>query len=124
MSVKQILFLVLLILVIDISHAQIAESYDFKPVQELKRHVGLQDPFMKPDGKRVETKAVWEVQRQYIKAMLAHYQYGEMPPIPEDVIVEETLSEVIYDGRALRGTEKHWISVLDWSNLPGTVPSR
>jgi hypothetical protein len=102
MSVKQILFLVLLILVIDISHAQIAESYDFKPVQELKRHVGLQDPFIKPDGKRVETKAVWEVQRQYIKAMLAHYQYGEMPPTPEDVIVEETLSEVIYDGRATR----------------------
>ncbi len=102
MSVKQIIFLVLLILVIDISHAQIAESYDFKPVQELKRHVGLQDPFMKPDGKRVETKAEWEVQRQYIKAMLAHYQYGEMPPTPEDVIVEETLSEVIYDGRATR----------------------
>ena len=102
MSVKQILLLTILSLMIGIAHAQYAESYDFKPVQELKRHVGLQDPFIKPDGKRVETKEEWAAQRQYIISMLTHYQYGEMPPAPRDVIVKETLSEGIYDGMATR----------------------
>lgn len=102
MSVLRLLLLTLLCLMMGITHAQVSESYDFKPVQELKRHVGLQDPFIKPDGKRVESKEEWETQRQYIKSMLAFYQYGEMPPTPDDVIVKETLSEDIYGGRANR----------------------
>jgi len=102
MRAKVILLPAILLLLVGASHSQVDDPNDFKPVQELRRHVGLQDPFMKPDGKRVETKAEWEVQRQYIKAMLAHYQYGEMPPTPRDAIVKETLSEVIYDGRANR----------------------
>lgn len=77
-------------------------SYDFRPVQELRRHVGLQDPFVKPDGSRVETREEWPAQRRYIKAMLAYYQYGERPPTPSDVSVMETLSEDIYDGKATR----------------------
>ncbi len=102
MTVKKIILLANLALIMGIVYAQVAEPYDFKPVQELKRHVGLQDPFVKPDGKRIETKAEWEVQRQYIKAMLAFYQYGQMPPVPKDVIVKETLSEDLYDGKATR----------------------
>jgi hypothetical protein len=102
MTVKKILLLANLALMMGIVYAQVAEPYDFKPVQELKRHVGLQDPFMKPDGKKVETKAEWEVQRQHIKAMLAFYQYGQMPPVPKDVLVKETLSEDIYNGTATR----------------------
>lgn len=82
--------------------AQVVEPYHFKPAQELNRHVGLQDPFVKPDGQRVETKEEWALQRQYIKAMLAYYQYGEMPPVPKDVSVRETMSEAIYTGRATR----------------------
>jgi hypothetical protein len=89
-------------MLINVTHAQSGETYDFKPVQELRRHRGLQDPFLKPDGERVSTKAEWAEQRQYIKAMLEHYQYGEMPPVPKDVKVEETLSEDIYDGTATR----------------------
>ncbi|MCK4853644.1 MAG: hypothetical protein KAT31_05270 [Bacteroidales bacterium] len=87
---------------IGIANAQYAESYDFKPVQELRRHVGLQDPFIKPDGKRVDTKEEWAAQRQYIISMLAHYQYGEMPPAPKDVLVNETLTEDIYNSTATR----------------------
>ena len=101
MSVMLMLIFALCILISPM-HAQVPTSYDFKPVQELKRHVGLQDPFIKPDGKRVETMEEWEIQRQYIKAMLAHYQYGEMPPVPKDVLVRETFSEDIYDGTATR----------------------
>jgi hypothetical protein len=102
MSIIRKLLLAILGLMMGIAHAQDPGLYDFRPVQELTRHVGLQDPFIKPNGKRVETKGEWEAQRQYIKAMLAYYQYGEMPPVPRDVSVKETMSEDIYDGKATR----------------------
>ena len=72
-----ILFIILGI-VMNNGFAQEIQSVDFKPVQELKRQHGLPDPFLKPDGSRVETKEDWEMQRQYIKAMLAHYQYIQL----------------------------------------------
>lgn len=49
MRVIQIL-LVTLCLVNSITHTQNVESYDFKPVQELKRHLVLQDPYLKSDA--------------------------------------------------------------------------
>lgn len=85
-----------------VSYSQTIESFEFAPVQQLKRQHGLQDPFLKPDGKRVSTKEEWLIQREYIISMLAHYQYGEMPPTPKDVIVKETLSKEIYNGTAVR----------------------
>ena len=92
-----------ILLLISISlFAQKTNSIEFKPVQQLKRQHGLQDPFLKSDGKRVTSKHEWEKQRLYIKAMLAHYQYGEMPPSPEDIVIKETLSEEIYDDTAIR----------------------
>lgn len=101
MKTKSIL-LVLLCMLINITYAQSDETYDFKPVRELRRQLGLQDPFLKSDGERVSTKEDWTEQRQYLKSMLEHYQYGKMPPVPKDVIVKETLSEDIYDGIATR----------------------
>lgn len=100
---KAKLFLsVIILFAIHGAFAQNKEAWEFKTVREMRRRQhGLQDPFLKPDNKRVFTKAEWEEQRQYIKAMLAHYQYGEMPQIPETV-VKETLSEEIYDGKAVR----------------------
>jgi len=92
----------LIFICIENSSSQESVSYTFKPVQELKRHHGLQDPFLMSDGKRVSSKKEWEIQRQYIKAMLAHYQYGEMPPPPKSVAVKETLSEKVYEGKAER----------------------
>lgn len=94
--------MVLLCMLINVAYAQSDKKYDFKPVHELGRQKGLQDPFLKPDGERVSTKEEWAVQRQYIKSMLEHYQYGEIPPTPKDVTVQETLSEDIYDGAATR----------------------
>ena len=101
MRTRQI-FLIMLCLAMNIAHAQNGETYVFKPVIELKRNIGLQDPFLKPDGSRVKTKPEWAEQRKYIIAMLKHYQYGEMPPTPEDAAIQETLSEDIYNGTATR----------------------
>lgn len=83
-------------------NAQKSESYNFKSIRELKRQHGLQDPFLRPDGKRVTTREEWVQQRSYIKSMLKHYQYGEMPPTPRNLVVRETLSEDIYNGIATR----------------------
>ena len=92
----------ILFLAVYSGRAQVSESYDFKPVQQLKMQHGLPDPFVNPDGERVSTKEEWAEQVSYIKSMLEHYQYGEMPPTPKDAIVKETLSEEIYDGSAIR----------------------
>ena len=75
-------------------------DYKFQPVKELSIQHGFPDPFLMTDGKRVSSKEEWQKQRNYIKAMLAHYQYGEMPPTPEKVKVEELTSEIVFGGRA------------------------
>ncbi len=43
----------------------------------------MPDPFRKPDGSRVATRAEWQEQRAYLKALLEHYLYGRLPPRPE-----------------------------------------
>ena len=82
--------------------AQQDASFNFLEVQKLNRQHGFQDPFLKSDGNRVSTREEWSGQREYIKSMLAHYQYGEMPPTPKDVVVKETFSEEFYNGKAVR----------------------
>ena len=82
--------------------AQQSGEYGWKDVDQLNYQAGLPDPFLKPDGTRVKTKNEWPKQREYIKAMLEHYQYGEMPPVPKNPEVRETLSEDIFNGTATR----------------------
>lgn len=82
--------------------AQDKLEYSFKTPKEMKRQYGLQDPFLMPNGNRVSSKQEWQEQRQYIKEMLAHYQYGEMPPTPKNAKVVETLSVEVYNGTAIR----------------------
>lgn len=94
--------LILLSVLNNLTYAQSANSYNFKPVQELELQHGLQDPFLKPDGNRVASKEEWAVQCSHIKSMLAHYQYGEMPTTPDDVVVKETSSEEVYGETAVR----------------------
>ncbi len=55
---------------------------NFPPVEELPVQVGFPDPFLMADGRRVANEADWSLQRDYLKAMLAHYLYGRMPPKP------------------------------------------
>jgi len=76
--------------------------YDFKPITQLELQHGLPDPFLMPDGKRVSSAEDWQKQQTFIKTMLAHYQYGEMPETPVNVEVVQTLYEEIYNGTAIR----------------------
>ena len=60
-------------------------NYTFLPYEQLPELHTLPDPFQKPDGTRISSPDEWEQQRSYLKAMLAHYLYGEMPPAPGNV---------------------------------------
>ena len=74
---------------------------EFADVEELPLQKGLPDPFLMPDGKRVQTLQDWRKQREYHKAMLAHYLYGHMPPRPKEIEIKQVGSESIYNGRGV-----------------------
>jgi len=74
---------------------------EFADVENLPLQKGLPDPFLMPDGKRVQTLQDWSKQREYIKAMLAHYLYGQIPPLPKEIEVKPVGSEPVYDGKGV-----------------------
>jgi len=76
-------------------------KYTFPPVDKLPDQEGMPDPFVMHDGSRVATRADWSRQRDYLKAMLAHYQYGRMPPRPKKLVVKQTSSGKALDGKAI-----------------------
>ncbi|MFT5127490.1 MAG: hypothetical protein ACI8W8_001093 [Rhodothermales bacterium] len=84
-------------------------TYSFPPVGELPAHSGMPDPFVKPDGTRLTTKAEWPAQRHYLKAMLAYYQYGERPPLPNDFGLDKLESKSVLAGKAVH--ERYAISL-------------
>ena len=79
-------------------------KYDFSSKSELKAIHELPDPFLKPDGTRVQTREEWPEQREYLKAMLTHYLYGTMPPPPGNTRGKVTFSRKVYNGRAIAET--------------------
>lgn len=79
--------------------------YKFRPVGQLSEQSGLPDPFLMYDGSRVKTFDDWQKQRRYLKAMLAHYQYGHMPPRPKTIQIENHLTRDVFDGNAI---EEHY----------------
>lgn len=64
----------------------------------------LPDPFEKPDHTRVRTAEEWPAQREYLKAMLAHYLYGHMPQDSGATKGEVVFSRPVYGGRAVAET--------------------
>lgn len=73
----------------------------FPPASELPVHDGMPDPFVGPDGTRVKSKEDWLAQRVYLKAMLAHYLYGLMPPRPKRFDLKRVKSRSVFDGQAV-----------------------
>jgi hypothetical protein len=78
-----------------------AAAYTFPPVGDLPVHSAMPDPFVKPDGTRLTTKAEWPAQRHYLKAMMACYQYGKRPPLPEEFGLQKLESTSVFAGKAL-----------------------
>jgi hypothetical protein len=78
-----------------------ARQYVFHDVNQLPSHEGLPDLFLIPDGSRVSTEVDWDEYRVYLKEMLAHYQYGHMPPKPERIKVQNRTSQMLYGTNAI-----------------------
>jgi len=76
-------------------------EYEFANVENLPLQKGLPDPFLMPDCKRVQTLQDWRKQREYIKAMLAHYLYGHMPPRPKKIEIKQVDFKSIYNSKGV-----------------------
>ena len=79
-------------------------AYIFPDPGELPLQEGMQDPFLREDGSRVKTPEEWKAQREYLKKMLTHYHYGEMPPKPEKFDIEPISGGPVYNDSVLEET--------------------
>ena len=73
----------------------------YPTVEKLPVNDGMPDPFVKPDGSRVESAEEWPAQRGCLKAMLTHYLYGSTPPRPREFGLNRTMSRQAFGGAAL-----------------------
>ncbi len=78
------------------------KNYQFPAYNELKENYSLPDPFLRLDGTRVTDPSDWPEQKEYLKAMLAHYLYGEMPPAPGNVKGKAVESVSVLEGIAVK----------------------
>ncbi len=70
-------------------------------VEELPERNDLPDPFLMVDGSRVRSREDWQRRRQEIASMLAHYQYGHMPPPPGNIRVKIVSTQPLMQGNAV-----------------------
>jgi hypothetical protein len=89
--------------------------YRFRSASELPAIEGLPDPFLMADGSRVASKGDWERQRDYLKAMLAEYLYGHMPPKPDHPDVAMLSQRPILGGAAI---EERWAIAMARGDRP------
>ncbi len=69
-------------------------------VDQLPELDDLPDPFLMANGSRVASDRDWRRRRREIIAMLAHYEYGHMPPPPDNLRVKAVGSQPFADGKA------------------------
>jgi hypothetical protein len=98
--VKLSLYL-MLALTIQLSAANGSLNYSFADVDDLPVQTGMPDPFLMPDGSRVQTQQDWEKQREYLKEMLSHYLYGSVPPRPQTIEIKQLGTKAVYDGTGI-----------------------
>ncbi len=77
-------------------------EYNFPGPDKLPTIKNLPDPFLMHDGSRVKTPKDWLQQRDYLKAMLMHWEYGFRPPNPGNTTGREISSASAFDGKAIK----------------------
>ncbi|MCB1120903.1 MAG: hypothetical protein KJT03_05105 [Verrucomicrobiae bacterium] len=92
----------LFLVAVSIQNMAARVDYDFPPPDKLPIQEGMPDPFLMPNGTRVKTRADWEKQRKYIKSMLFHYLYGQVPPLPETFELKHVSSRKVYENKGFR----------------------
>jgi dienelactone hydrolase len=71
-----------------------------KPISDLPSIKGLPNPFLMNDGSRVRDADDWAKRRAEITEMLLYYEYGHIPPAPDNLKCEVISSESSIDGKA------------------------
>jgi len=73
---------------------------DYPEAGQLPALHKLPDPLTMASGARVTTPEAWKQRREELKGMLLHYEYGHMPPPPENLRAEVVSAESVFDGVA------------------------
>lgn len=81
----------------------------FPGVDALPSIKELPDPFLRPDGERVASRSEWPEQRRRLLERVLHYEYGPLPPVPNNVAAEEKASRKI---EATGATEKELLLTM------------
>lgn len=76
-------------------------GFAFPPADELPQVEEMPDPFMMADGSRLSKREDWHVQREYIKRILLHYEYGNVPKPPGEIKAEEVSRREVLQGEAM-----------------------
>jgi aldose 1-epimerase len=84
------------------SLARAADAPALPGVVQLPRIEQLPDPFQFSDGSRVKTADDWRRRRTELQGLILGYEYGRMPPAPENVKGQEQGSEPLSDLHATR----------------------
>lgn len=79
------------------SSAEVTNStYAWVPIEDLPRLKEMPDPLTMFDGTKVTTTAQWRERRREMIQILEDYEYGHMPPAPDNLTAEvTTASETI-----------------------------
>jgi (4-O-methyl)-D-glucuronate---lignin esterase len=93
--------------------AQSPGSIDLPGVDQLPVIKQLPNPFVMNDGTMVRSASDWTKRRAEIKAMMLYYQYGHMPPAPNNLVSKELSSISVLDGAA---TEKRILLTMGPGN--------
>lgn len=79
-------------------------KFNFSLVDKLPKQVGLANLFQTIEGELVTSKSCWFEHQKYLKAMVAHYQYGHMPPRPSKIKLQIEKVNKFFQGKGLRYT--------------------
>lgn len=77
-------------------------KFNFPAAENLPEINELPDLFTGQDGKPIKSVAEWEANRNYFKAMLKHYMYGDIPEGDFKVRGEIIYSERVFMRKAVR----------------------
>ncbi len=73
---------------------------DYPDVAQLPVLDRLPDPMTMASGERVQTSEEWKARRAEILNMLLHYEYGHLPPAPDNLQSQVISTEPVFDGKA------------------------
>lgn len=98
----------LILLLLAGSLAVVAQKAPLPSAEQLPAMAELPDPFLRPDGKRVQTTPEWERHRKTLLDLVLHYEYGVLPPVPKNV----TANEVATRALETSGTERELLLTM------------